>query len=214
MDTIFFYTSYIIGIILIIVGLILITKPKFVSDAIISDKIVIPTSVLLIALGLAAVAYPTSQYIKQTPSPTTTAAPTVTPTPAATPAPIAVTSPADGAGVKGAFTVSGTAPDLGKDKLWLFVWSENATVKGKVYYRTSDTPIDVAGGIWSTDVGQLGAPGEDIGHPFTLVLVRATPSCSSAIAHIAPNPAKEVFVRELPNGCSVVPPPLVVNKDA
>jgi hypothetical protein len=50
------------------------------------------------------------------------------------------------------------SPDLGGDKLWLFVWSENATVPGKVYYRTSDAPIDVASGFWGTDVGALGAP--------------------------------------------------------
>jgi hypothetical protein len=207
MDKVLLYS---LGIILIAVGLILITKPKFVSDAKFADNIVIPTSVLLIALGLGAIAYPTSQFFKSPTGPTATA----TLTPAATTVPIAITSPTDSAGVRGAFTVRGTAPDLGKDKLWLFVWSENATVSGKVYYRTSDTPIDVAGGIWSTDIGQLGAPGRDIGHPFTLVLVRANPSCSSTIAHITRNPAREVFIRELPNGCSVVPPPLVVTKEA
>jgi hypothetical protein len=93
-----------------------------------------------------------------------TVSPTLPPPPTVAPVPIAITSPASSAGVKGVFTIGGTAPDLGEDKLWLSIWSENATVQGKVYYRTSDAPIDVAGGIWTADVGLLGAPGEDIGH--------------------------------------------------
>ncbi len=211
MDKIFFY---IISVVLLTAGLVLLARPKLVSDAKFSDSIVVPTSVLLIALGLAAAAYPSSQYFKSTPEPTSTASPTPAPRPTATTVPIAITSPTDGAGIRGAFTVSGTAPNLGKDKLWLFVWTENAAAQSNVYYRTSSAPIGVAGGIWSVHLGELGAPGKSIGHPFTLVLVRANPSCSDALAHVAPDPAERLFIRELPSGCSVLLPPLVVKKEA
>ena len=214
-----------IGVILLIFGLVLFVKPTTVPATQVRD-VVVPASVVMIILGLAALAYPFSPFFKpSTPEPTggsgvagASGTPTVSATPAptatATPVPITITSPANGAGVKVPFTVSGTAPDLGGDRFWLFTWSENATVPGKVYYPTSDAPIDVAGGFWSADVGGLGAPGEEIGHFFTLRLVRADPPCSGEIENIAPNSAGESFVRVLPSGCAEVAPPLRVKKES
>lgn len=211
MDKIFFY---IISVVLLVAGLVLLVRPKLVSDARLADNIVIPTSVLLIALGLAAAAYPSSQYFKSAPESTPAAPPTSAPTPIATSALPAITSPADGAPVRGNFMVQGTAPDLGKDNLWLFVLAGNSAMPGNVYYRTSDAPIPVVNGRWSILLGRLGAPGKEIGQLFTLVLVRANPSCSGAIENVRPNPAKEIFIHTLPKGCSVVLPPLVVKKEA
>lgn len=208
------YFFYGISLLLLIAGFILLFKIRSDSETR-GGSVRIPNSIFLILLGLVAAAYPSSPYYTPHPEPTPTSSPSpTTSTPTPTPVPIAINSPTNGAGVKGGFPVSGTAPKLGGDRLWLFVWSENAIVKGKVYYRTSDAPIDVTGGIWSTRVGPLGVPGEEIGHTFTLVLVRANPSCSEMIANIAPNSAGEIFIRELPGGCSEVPPPLVVKKES
>jgi hypothetical protein len=74
---------------------------------------------------------------------------------------------------------SGTAPEPGKDQLQLFVSGESATAQGDVYYRTSHSPIDITGGIWNVKLGELGTPGKDIDHLFTLILVRANPICST-----------------------------------
>lgn len=198
---------YAISVILLMAGLILLAKPKLVSDTT-GRGVTIPTSVLLIFLGLLAAVYPTSSYYKPTPEP----APTVllTPTPTAAPASIAITSPANDAGVGSHFTVSGTAPDLNKDKLWLFVSGENTTTQGDIYYRTSNSPLDITGGIWNAKLGELDTPGKDIGHLFTLVLVRANPTCSNAIAT---NQGIKISTRQLPPGCSEVPPPLIVKKE-
>lgn len=214
-----------IGAVLLIVGFILLARPNTIPATQVQGY-VFPAGVTLLILGLAATAFPFSSFFRpSTPelvnnpsiaggSQTPTASATSPPTATVSPAPITITSPPNGAGVAGTFTVSGTAPDLGGDKLWLFVWSENSTVPGKVYYRTSDAPIDVASGFWSTDVGALGAPGEEIGHTFILRLVRANSRCSDAIAKTAPNPTGEIFVRELPSGCAEVAPPLGVKKEA
>lgn len=203
-----------IGAILLISGFVLLWWPN-AAPAIQVQHITVPAYAILLILGLAAVFYPVSPFFKSsTPEPTPTASATPAPTATATPIPIAITSLASGAGVKVPFTVSGTAPDLGGDRLWLFTWSENATVPGKVYYPTSDAPIDVAGGFWDADVPALGAPGEEIGHIFILRLVRADSRCSGEIENIAPNSAGEFFVRQLPSGCTEAAPPLSVKKEA
>ncbi|MGH3932580.1 MAG: hypothetical protein ACRDTF_21700 [Pseudonocardiaceae bacterium] len=214
-----------LGVVLLIVGFFLLVKPNAIPATQIPG-FVFPVGVALLILGLMAAAFPFSPYFtpstsgagdspgvvgaSQTPTASATPAPTVT----ATPVPIAITSPTNGAGVSGIFTVSGTAPDLGGDKLWLFVWDYNATVPGKVFYRESDAPIDVASGFWGIEIGPLGEPGEGIGHTFTLRLVRANSQCSDTIANIAPTPIGEIFVRELPSGCMDAVPPVGVKKES
>jgi hypothetical protein len=120
-----------IGVILLIIGLVLFVKPNTVPATQVRD-VVVPASVVMIILGLAALAYPFSPFFRpSTPESTGSSGvagasrtPTVSATPAPTatapPVPIAVTSPADGAGVKVPFVVSGTAPDLGEGRLSLF----------------------------------------------------------------------------------------------
>lgn len=200
-----------IGVILLVAGLVLLVKPGTVPATQVQG-FVLPAGVALIILGLLTATFPFSPFFKPTPEPTPPASPA--PTATATPVLIAITSPANGDGVKVPFRLSGTAPDLGGDRLWLFTWSENATVPGKVYYPTSDAPIDVAGGFWDADVGALGAPGEEIGHVFILRLVRADSRCSGEIENIAPSSAGEFFVRQLPSGCTEAAPPLSVKKEA
>jgi hypothetical protein len=195
---------YIISVVLLIAGLVLVARPKLVSDARLSDSIVIPTSVLLIALGLAAAAYPSSQYFKSAPESTPAVPPTSAQKPTATPVSLAITSPADGTVVRGGFVVEGTAPALSKDSLWLLVLNR----AGELYRWTSDAPIPIANGRWSVLVTRLGMPGKEIGQPFTLVLVRANPSCSDAIKN-----TKGVFIPTLPSGCSMASM-LVVKKGA
>jgi hypothetical protein len=218
----FFFIS--IGVVLLIIGFILLVKPNAVPATQVRG-FVFPAGVVLLILGLVAAAYPFSPFFKPfTPesvnspgvadaSRIPTASATSAPTETVAPVPIAIISPTNGAGVKGALGQR-YSPDLGGDKLWLFVWSENATVPGKVYYRTSDAPIDVASGFWSTDVGALGAPGEEIGHAFILRLVRADSRCSDKIANIAPNSTGEIFTRELPSGCADAAPPLGIKKES
>lgn len=214
-----------IGVVLLLVGFVLLVKPNNIPATQVPG-FALPAGVALLVLGLVAAAYPFSPYFtssspavvngpgvvgaSQTP---TTSAPLAT-TATIVPVPIAITSPADGAGVSGIFTVSGTAPNLGGDKLWLFVWDYNATVPGKVFYRVSEAPVDVASGFWSTEIGPLGEPGEGIGHVSTLRLVRANPQCSDVIANITPTPIGEVFVQELPSGCADAAPPVGVKKES
>ncbi|HKR51292.1 MAG TPA: hypothetical protein VJT72_17270 [Pseudonocardiaceae bacterium] len=211
-----------IGVILLMAGLVLLVKSRAVSDTEFQGS-KIPAGVVLLILGLAAAAYPFSSFFKpsapdpvngssasRTPAASTMPAPTTT----ATPVPITITSPANGAGVEVPFVVSGTAPDLGGDRLWLFTWSENETVRGKVYYPTPDAPIDVAGGHWDARVGGLGDPGTEIGHNFTLILVRADSRCSREIENIVQNSAEGSFVQQLPSGCTETAPPLRIKKEA
>lgn len=126
--------------------------------------------------------------------------------------PIAITSPTEGAAVTGSFSVSGTAPDLGDNSLWLFVLGGNSITPGDVYYRTTNTSLDIVNGNWKVDIGPLGESGDAVGSPYTLVLVRADPSCSTAIANLSPSSTGERFFQTLPNGCSEAVPPLHVTK--
>lgn len=222
MDKIFFIG---IGVVLLVVGFVLLVKPNAIP-AVQVKEFIFPVGVVLLILGLAAAAYPFSPYFKpSTPGPINSSGvagssqtPTASATPSlpatVTPVPIAITSPTNGAGVRSGFTVSGTAPDLGEDKLWLFVWGDNATVPGKVYYRTTSVPIGIVSGFWDAHLGSLGAPGKEIGRTFILRLVRANPHCSDVIKNITPSPMGNFFIRELPNGCTEVAPPLYVTKEA
>ncbi len=215
-----------IGIVFILSGFGLLLKPGGKNQDTKGQGVVIPAFAMLMILGLVSMGYPFSPFFKSS-TPDAGNGPGVagasqkppasaTSTPAATAAavPIAITSPTDGAGVDRKFTVYGTAPDLGGDKLWLFVWGDNATVPGKVYYRTSYAPIDVVNGFWSINLGQLGSPGKDIGHTFILRLARANSLCSDKISHIVPSSTGNFFIRELPSGCTEAAPPLGVKKES
>lgn len=110
-------------------------------------------------------------------------------------------APIDGSRVHGSFTVKGHAPPLGGDKLWLFDYAGNANVGHEVYYRTSESPIEVKDGAWSTTDGPLGRLHDDIGAHFKIVLVIAAPQCSATLKSTEANAAGDVIFRELPSGC-------------
>lgn len=199
-----------IGCALIVFGLILLAKPDLIAAVERGDnKVVVPAGLVVVVVGLLAVAFPFTTYYK---APPTTGTPSVTPGPApgsTLPPPptntIAITEPKNDSGVVGRFPVFGTAPDLGQDKLWPMIWGENATTPGRVYYLSSDSPISVEpDGTWAGTVGPLGEPGQEIGSIFQVKLIRASPQCSAKIAQTQPNPAGEYFVKRLPAGCTDV----------
>ena len=199
-----------VGIVLLVFGGVLLVRPNAIPATQVQGA-TLPVDVVLLIFGLASTGYPFSTFYRSpnvVPAPTVMASPSATAastgTAIATPVPIAITSPPDGAGIGPAGSINGTAPDLGGDKLWAFEWAENVTVAGKVYYRTPGAPIDIVNGFWSTDIGELGETGGDIGQTFTVKLVRANPQCSKVIASMIPNPAGEVFLRELQSGCEEV----------
>jgi hypothetical protein len=111
--------------------------------------------------------------------------------------------PADGAPIHGVFPVSGTVQDLRGDALWLFDYSGSANSSGLVYYRTNPAPIPVESGHWSTTDGPVGSSSDPVGSIYTIVLVRASPACSTQIQDTKPNAANDVIIGEvLPPGCS------------
>ncbi|MGH3752849.1 MAG: hypothetical protein ACRDRP_09165 [Pseudonocardiaceae bacterium] len=213
MDVIFFV---VIGIALLVLGVVLLVRPNASPDTKFGGA-TLPVGVVVLISGLVCAGYPFSMYYRSpnvVPAPTATASPSATAAPTgtaiATPVPIAITSPPDGAEIKPAGNISGTAPNLGENELWTFEWAEHKTVADKVYYvyyRTSDAPIDIANGSWSTDIGELGETGSDIGETFIVKLVRASPECSNVIANLTPNPAGEIFLEKLPSGCEEVGAP-------
>lgn len=110
--------------------------------------------------------------------------------------------PVEYASVSDGFRLSGTTPNIGADSLWLTDYAYHSNYTQKVYYRDAPTPISVQDGHWSTNDGQLGSP-SDIGATFTIVVVRANPSCSAKIAGINPNPDGAVVIGIiLPPGCA------------
>ncbi|MDC2955597.1 hypothetical protein PO587_14085 [Streptomyces gilvifuscus] len=113
-------------------------------------------------------------------------------------------TPDDGSPVHGSFIVKGQTPPLGSDTLWLFDYAGSANAEGDVYYRISQSPIEVNGATWSTSDGPLGRPHDDIGARFKIVIVRAAPLCSATLKSAESNSAGDVIFRELPSGCRPV----------
>ncbi|MEU3461279.1 hypothetical protein ABZ721_15200 [Streptomyces sp. NPDC006733] len=112
--------------------------------------------------------------------------------------------PVEGSSVDGTFEVSGEVRGIGTDNLWLLDYSGSANSPGNVYYRTSDHPVAVREGTWSTTDGPLGGP-SDIGAVFAIAIVRATPHCSATIGAVKENAAGDFIVgSELPEGCSLM----------
>jgi hypothetical protein len=108
--------------------------------------------------------------------------------------------PTEGAPVRGDFTLLGKSPDLKGDVLWIFVQSESPS-GGRVYYKTSEAPVPVEDGSWATTQSNLGGDG-DVGIIFTLVAVRANPTCSNAVIAVQPDSEGNLIVgQNLPEGC-------------
>ena len=123
-----------------------------------------------------------------------------------------IVSPANNSTVKSMFTVSGTAGEIGDSTLWMFVWGPSVDSAGKnVYFRQSTRPLAVADGHWSISIGPLGED-DPSGKAYTLRLVKAEPACSAKIESLDPTPNGEYYLNELPTGCKVVDPTLVVHK--
>jgi hypothetical protein len=113
----------------------------------------------------------------------------------------AIDAPADNSAVgSGVFSVSGTTPPLGDDRLWLMDYASGLADR-LVYYRTSPTPIAVNGTNWSTTDGPVGSPNDAPGTVYKIVIVRANDACNSAILAAGPNQQGDVVLEELPSGC-------------
>jgi hypothetical protein len=178
-----------------------------------------PVGLIIMIIGAAGVWYPFSPYYKPSSpgrplnEPSSSGSQAATPTAVAPLIRIAFTSSSDGAEVEGRFGVAGTAPDLGGDKLWLFIWSNNKTIPGMVYYRTSYAPLDVINGTWSANVGPLAEPGKEIGAILQLKLVRANSQCSDRLTqHATSSSSGAPVIPKLPPGCTDAAPPLHVKK--
>ena len=114
-----------------------------------------------------------------------------------------ITTPAEKEKVNAVFTVAGTTPNLGEDRLWLTDYAYDATGT-RAYYRKGATPISVQGTDWLTQDGPIGSPLDPTNLYYTITVVRANPRCSAAILAVKPNVAGDVIIGAiLPQGCSV-----------
>lgn len=203
-------TLTITGICFAVLGFILLVKPNLIQAAGIGGNYVtMPVSLVMLIIGVFLIIFPYTSFSKAAPEtlPPSPGSPSSLPSqnsssPESPPVSLAITSPTNGTEVDGSFPVTGTAPDLGQDKLWLLGWGENATTKGMVYYRSIESPLTVLNGKWSTAVGPLGESGKDIGAIFQFKLVRANPQCSDSISQTKPNSAGELVIPTLGSGCT------------
>jgi hypothetical protein len=205
----------IVGTILVILGGALLLKPGlFAAIEGLGMKINAPVGLVVLVLGLFTLSFLFTQFYKMsgaTSSSHSESSPAESgqaALPSAFPAlpttAITITSPDNRSGVNGKFIVTGTAPDLGSDKLWLLVWAGNSATSGNVYYRSTSLPIAIDNGVWSTPVGQLGGPGKDIGVTFELRLIRANQRCSDSIENAKPDSSGTFIIQRLPSGCTNV----------
>lgn len=135
--------------------------------------------------------------------PSTTAPSTTTTSTASAPAgkDVVITSPYDGKSVSGraGVVLSGTASGLGGDTLWVF----DHDLDNLLYYRDSDEPVVVREGRWSFLDKPIGDSGSgDIGTTFTVVVVRASTSCTKVLRGTKANADGDVTFTDLPTGCS------------
>ncbi|HET9257098.1 MAG TPA: hypothetical protein VFO16_18135 [Pseudonocardiaceae bacterium] len=210
-----------VGIALIIFGGILLVRPGVIAAIeSVGVKVSAPVGLIIMIIGAAGVWYPLSPYYKpsaldEAPNRPSSASGHVAMRPTAgTPIQISFTSPRDGAVVGGRFSVDGTAPDLGKDKLWLLAWAKNPTIQSMAYYRVLNTPLNIENGTWSASIEPPGDVGEEIITPFQLRLVRATPWCSNKLAQVKSNSSGEFVIPALPPGCVDTVQPLAVKKSS
>jgi energy-coupling factor transporter transmembrane protein EcfT len=212
---------FIIGGVLLALGVFYLIRPdKVKGEGLGGRYVTAPLGLVVLVIGILVLAFPFTSFstiYKASPevppsqrtetSPDMTSQTVVPPKPPAVP--IAFTSPVNESDVYGKFYIYGTAPDLNRDKLWLFIWAGNALSEEKVYYPFGDHPITIKGGAWRIPVGPLGSP---IGTLFHFKLVRANPQCSTAITQIKKDSRGEIYVQTLPPGCSEVATLLVTKR--
>jgi hypothetical protein len=107
-----------------------------------------------------------------------------------------ITSPASGSTVSEHTQVSlkGTAEDLKRASLWVFVWSAGT------YYVNDATPIMVNSNQWRFDDSYIGTGGPGI---YFVDAIVANTSCVNAIHSATQQPGGGVAFETLPDGCSI-----------